>query len=412
MKHLFQLIVCICLSYNLFGQSQHQSNYSIGITDTIFSIVLNESREIFIYVPHGFWGLDEDITNSPVTIVLDGESQFLQTVGVIDYLSSAPMGNDHMPRSIVVGIPNTNRARDFTPYQGTIGSNTDIDENSGGGVQFLEFITSELIPYIDSTYSTIPKRTLIGHSLGGLVVFEALLHKRDFFDNYLAIDPALDFDRNSFLNTVLDTLRHVDLSSENLFVATASRVPPFLIGTDIKEDTSQIMNMPLVNQEFLNYSLTEHWNINHSCIEYPKEDHFSIPYPATYDAMNFFYSYFPFDEIVNYYHPSYTDSDLVQKLKLHYQNISEHLGTTVVPMESYLNSWGFGIAQFGRPDLALDMLNYSIELYPNHASTYISKGNFLIGENREQEAIQAFEKSLRLEQNEYIIRRIKELKSN
>jgi len=322
------------------------------------------------------------------------------------------MGNDHMPRSIVVGIPNTNRARDFTPYQGTLGSNTNIDENSGGGVQFMKFITSDLIPYIDSTYSTIPKRTLIGHSLGGLVVFEALLHNRDFFDYYLAIDPALDFDRKSYFNTILDTLRHADLSSKKLFMAKASSIPPFLENADISQDTSQIMNMPLVNQEFVNYSSIESWNIKHSCVEYPKEDHFSVPYPATYDAMKFFYSYFPFDEIVNYYHPSFIHSDLVQKLKSHYQYISDQLGTTVVPMESYINSWGYGIAQFGRIDLALDMLNYSIELYPDHPSVYITKGNFMLDQERQDEAIKLFEHSLTLEHDDEITRRVNELKSN
>jgi len=44
-----------------------------------------------------------------------------------------------MPRSIVIGIVNTDRMRDFTPVA------TEISANSGGADKFLQFMEKELL---------------------------------------------------------------------------------------------------------------------------------------------------------------------------------------------------------------------------------------------------------------------------
>ena len=86
---------------------------------------------------------------------------------------------------------------------------------------------------------------------------------------------------------------------------------------------------------------------------------------ATYDAMKDFYAFYPFKEMMDYYHPSYHDrKDLVQRIEQHYQRISEIMGYQIYPMEAYLNSFAFGLAHFGRNDLSIDLFNYNISLYP------------------------------------------------
>ena len=47
---------------------------------------------------------------------------------------------------------------------------------SGGGANFMSFIEQELIPYINSKYSILPYRMLIGHSFGELTVLNMLVH--------------------------------------------------------------------------------------------------------------------------------------------------------------------------------------------------------------------------------------------
>ena len=402
MKLILQLILILAVT-NLFAQSPAVSDYSIAKKHKIYSKILEEEREIYVHVPEGFWGLDENPSCYPITFVLDGESQFLSTTSAIDYMSSAPMGNDLMPRTIVVGIPNTNRNRDFTPIKAKIGKDTASIHLTGGGVKFLDFITAELLPYLENTYSLCEHRTIIGHSLGGLIVFEALLNKREYFDNYLALDPALDFGEEVFLEEVLDTLRTANLQKEQLYIAVANTIRSFIGVENVEKDSSEIAKLTRANLKFTNMINAENWNINITHKYYPEEDHFSVPYIATYEAMKQFYNYYPFKEIINYYHPRYANkSDLVEKLEMHYQEISNHLGYPVIPMESYINSWAFGLAHFERMELAIDMFNLNLKLYPKNASVFNTMGYFMMNNDKKAEAIALFEKSLTIKEDEDI----------
>src|SRR5438105_7714894 len=66
----------------------------------------------------------------------------------------------------------------------------------GGGQNFKEYITHQLIPKIDSEYRTQKnKRALLGHSLGGYFVLYALLNqlenKTSDFNTFVAASPSL-----------------------------------------------------------------------------------------------------------------------------------------------------------------------------------------------------------------------------
>ncbi len=88
---------------------------------------------------------------------------------------------------MVVGIANIDRNRDFTP---------EVIEGlpSGGADRFLDFIESELMPFVDENFRTAPHRTLIGHSLGGSLVVYALVERPDLFQAAIAISPAISND--------------------------------------------------------------------------------------------------------------------------------------------------------------------------------------------------------------------------
>ncbi|MFK8056696.1 MAG: alpha/beta hydrolase-fold protein [Saprospiraceae bacterium] len=411
MKFTLGLLALVAFLFTAEAQPGSGTDYTIGKRDTVYSKILDEEREIFIYLPHGYWGMDEEVTNSPVTIVLDGEAQFLQTASASEFLSAALNGNDLMPRTIVVGIPNTDRLKNLTPEKDYSRNDSTFAESTGGGPQFLDFITKELIPYIDSQYSTIPKRTIIGHSYGGLMAFEALLTKRTYFDNYLVIDPSVEYNSGSYIKRVVDSLRNADLKDEKLFIARANNVPLFLRNADTRGDTSRIMQMPLAGERFKLIATTENWNLDYKFVDYQSDDHFSIPYGATHEGLRYFFDYFPFKEITNYFHPSNRDTDLVKRLKAHFEMISEELDSNVKPMQGYLTSWAFGVAEYERHDLALSLFDYSISLYPDVASAYGAKGYYLLQEGKENEALNLFEKSYTHEEDPAILAEIARLKA-
>jgi predicted alpha/beta superfamily hydrolase len=73
---------------------------------------------------------------------------------------------------------------------------------------FYKFLTNELIPSVQSSYHCSNKRTIIGHSLGGLFVFYCLFQNDTAFTNYMALSPALWIDNYSIFhfNKITTTL--------------------------------------------------------------------------------------------------------------------------------------------------------------------------------------------------------------
>ncbi|PSK91055.1 hypothetical protein B0I18_10665 [Taibaiella chishuiensis] len=175
----------------------------LATTEEVQSAVLGEKRVLNIYLPEGY--KKEDTTKYPVVYLLDGgaEEDFVHVVGLIRY-NTQPWIN-RFPRSIVVGIENTNRRKDFTfavpnlDFVTRIGYKPEHFPAYGGSARFISFLKEELQPYINSHYNTSGQRTIIGESLAGLMATEILLKHRELFDNYIIMSPSLWWGKESLL---------------------------------------------------------------------------------------------------------------------------------------------------------------------------------------------------------------------
>lgn len=145
------------------------------ITASLRSDILQESREVVITLPRNYSPQKE----YPVLYLLDGGSLQDRSSEALEVLAA----NGYAPETIVVGIPNSSmetRQRDLTPpYMLT--DNDNAASAPGSGDKFLEFIQEELIPFIDSQYSTSACRLISGNSRGGLIVLHSLMVKPDLF---------------------------------------------------------------------------------------------------------------------------------------------------------------------------------------------------------------------------------------
>ena len=97
------------------------------------------------------------------------------------------------------------RSKDLTPERDEIRETKDSEQlgrvvHTGGGENFLRFIEDELIPLVDRNYRTEPrKRTLAGHSYGGLFTIYAMLQRPRLFQNYVASSPGLHHNGKAIL---------------------------------------------------------------------------------------------------------------------------------------------------------------------------------------------------------------------
>ena len=102
---------------------------------------------------------------------------------------------------IIVAIVNVDRNRDYTPTYAPKQKGGLEFPTSGKADKFLEFLKSELFPYVESNYRTQPYRIITGWSLGGLFTVFTYLEHPEYFSAYLAISPSLWWDNESMLKT-------------------------------------------------------------------------------------------------------------------------------------------------------------------------------------------------------------------
>lgn len=182
--------------------------FVLGITDIIRSTVMNEERTLNIYLPPGY--NEQDSVRYPVIYLLDGsvDEDFIHMAGLV-YFLGFPWLN-LCPPSIVVGIANVDRKRDFT-FPTTVEKDKKDFPTTGGSAAFIRYLGEEVIPYIQSRYKTNSTSTLIGQSFGGLLATEVLFTHPDWFSKYLIVSPSLWWDNQSLLNRTVTLATQPDV---------------------------------------------------------------------------------------------------------------------------------------------------------------------------------------------------------
>ena len=177
-RRFLAILISLFSTFTLTAQTKTPNPFSIGEIATIKSAILGENRTLNIYLPDGY----NHKATYPVIYLLDGSANedFLHVVGLVQFFNMT----FKMPNTIIVGIANVDRRRDFTfPTK-----KADLKKaypTTGGSAKFIDFIEKELQPYIKANYKTNDTTYLIGQSLGGLVATEILLKKPNLFTNYI-----------------------------------------------------------------------------------------------------------------------------------------------------------------------------------------------------------------------------------
>ena len=333
-----RIIYCILFFLPLFSLGQtsnpNDKSISIGTKETIYSSLLQEKREVWVYVPAS--GVAGHQSRYPVMYLLDGPSFFNGITGLVQYLSTA----GKMPEMIVVGIANTNRVRDLTPTHSVYWSDGEQDTaalgSSGGGEKFIAFIQSELIPYIDSVYKPAPYRMFVGHSLGGLTVINALINHPALFNTYVAIDPSLWWDSRKLMNKASQVLQQGNYTGKSLYFASANTMEKGMDTMRVEKDTAHgnvHVRENLYFRSLLRNSQKSHlqwrWKF------YPEDNHTSIPLIASYDALRSIFKTYELDKDVN------DTSITVDYITTHYRNVSALLNYSVLPSQNMVNMLGY-----------------------------------------------------------------------
>jgi uncharacterized protein len=200
MKSLTYRLCLLLLSLHalrLPAQSSAAQPFALGVVEQMDSKTLAEARTLNIYLPDGYAQQPE--VRFPVIYVLDGSANedFVHIVGILQFMNMMGM----WPPSIVVGIANVDRKRDFT-FPTTVAADKEKFPTTGYSAKFIAFLETEAQPFVERHYRTSASKTLIGQSLGGLLATEVLLYHTQLFNRYLIVSPSLWWNNESLLRAI------------------------------------------------------------------------------------------------------------------------------------------------------------------------------------------------------------------
>ncbi len=252
MKSLCSLFL---LSFTLLSCGQRTSTPSPSV---IYSSKVKDSFEIYITTPQRI----DTVKQLSVFYYLDAN---LKSGKKLRELIAKPEFSDKTAKTIFVGIGHTGnfhvlRRRDFILPEinniDTAGTST----NYGQTENFYQFLKTELMPMIDSTYKTNSKdNSIFGHSLGGLFAFYCLFKNDTIFKNFYALSPSLWIDNYAIYR--FNHLTKVSSGKKNLYFSTGS----LEIFNRIKAGTNE-MNLFLQknNYSVLSYKYEIHRGKTHN----------------------------------------------------------------------------------------------------------------------------------------------------
>jgi predicted alpha/beta superfamily hydrolase len=321
------------------------------------SKVFNEKRTVWISLPAAYF--TEPNRKFETIYIFDAQAleYFDQVHSAIRFVNSeVPM--------IVVGVvasfseeKKQNRNTDFLPPP-------DFEETkkgyryTGNTVNFLTFVGSELMPYIDANYHTLPFRIGIGHSNAGTFLAHTLLKKPELFDALLLISPNFEYDKQQIVRR-FESLDPTTLKQKYIFMCNANEKDGW---PEAHEKMKSILERPTFQAQIhfthRDFSATE----NHNTV---------FPLGLFYGLRDFFrYQYENAANLLAYHD------------KLEQQGFKSD--SNAMNMMAYNFFWN------SKTDEALMIINWAVGKYPNDANLYDSRGEFYESQGNFKDAAKSY----------------------
>lgn len=408
------LTIGLIIFLQQFLKAQENQNqlflHKVGVVDSLYSEILGESRKVYIHIPYSFNSSKNQ--KYPVAFILDGEIFLPTVIDVQSYYSGG-----FTPEMVLVGIANDkNRFRDLTTSTITTKYGLPFTEKNGEAINFRKFIQNELIPFIESKYPVTNYRTLIGHSYGGLFTISTLIHQPNLFDNYLAIDPSLDWDNQKLLKEAQELLANQKYENNALFISLSGQLHmqnPQITINNVMQDTTDFTLFPRSNIAFSNIVKQNHENgLTFEWKFYPDDIHGTIPFPSIMDGLISLFEWYQMektDKINSFDTPK---EELLSIIKYREKKLREHFGYSEPPYpEELLNMSGYMNMDMQQLEKAKMYFELAIEYYPKSANAYDSMADYYEAKNDITNALRFVQKAAEISGDEYYKNRIQELKN-
>lgn len=347
-NHNMKIFTLLFLTASLFSTAQENMEIEFN------SQILSENRTISIHIPKSYKTSEKSY---PVIYCLDGEYTKFVVNGTVDYYSFW----DKIPECIVVSIDQNYMDTLEQRYKRWIdcsyNSESGLPKNKG--ITFKNFISKELIPFIDSSYRTTNFRTLVGHSFTANYINYFLLDSQPVFTGYVAISPYYASKGLDLIKTVIQNLKTPILyyvaCGENDLSGHIKSVSQF------DKEFSEVENENFAYKMFL----MENNEATHSTI-------FPIALP---DAIEHIFSlYSPINE--SEFERILKMENKIEYLKNRYANINMIYGLEIELREDDINTVAYAISKKKQWDQLKQIAELTIDIYPESYLGYWTLGEY------------------------------------
>lgn len=315
------LIIVIFLLLSIkpgFGQEIQKTDFIIGDKYSLNSKLLQSPMDLSIGLPKNY---NQSNCKYPVHYVLDGQIIFSYYYGVTDILTKG-----EIPECIVVGIQSIKRGYYFKP--------------GAGSNEFMNFLTQELIPFIDSSYRTNGLRLIIGHSTTGAFIINTFLNSSDDFDIYIAGAP---YHSGLFLQTNIDFLLN-DFDSKKYLYSFYGDDDNHNEKSNWDSLSSIIRQKDLDNFELINK-------------EYKDESHYSIVFRYIPDGLKNVFKDWKYSPKTG---ESFSFSDFIEFS----DSQKSRFNVAFDYSEGFFIGNSINLLKQGDSETAIQLLTYALEYYP------------------------------------------------
>ncbi len=331
----------------------------------IESKVMSETRTILVRTPPSY---ARGSRAYPVLYMTDGDRQIGHTIAVVDFL----VREGRMPEVIIVGISNTDRTRDLTPTHVENFGEGFATPTSGGADRFLDFISTEVFPYVEKNYRTQPYRVFAGHSFGGLFAMHTYFTRPQLFQAVIAVSPSLLWDNRYVYRRATEWMKNGPERPATLVMSVGNE------GEDLDREFDALKAL-----------LRKKKSLEFEAVRFPDEDHGSVVLPTHYAGLRKVFEPFRF----TFGPPTEDPKKLYARAREHYAKVTSRFGFAVPIPEATTNLIGYRLLQGNRVPEAIEIFRANVEAYPDSANVYDSLGEALERAGTRDQALESYRRA-------------------
>ncbi|ALO34677.1 hypothetical protein CMT41_08050 [Colwellia sp. MT41] len=366
---------------------QKYENIISGVKYSLKSLELDENRQIFISLPESY---KHSAHHYPVIYVMDGEFLFDLTRSMVKIRAA----RNYMPESIIVGIPNNTGKRIEMALELFDDKGNPFFYGNGLGQtgKYLKFFRNELIPQIEEKFRVNSHRTIIGMSPSFGPVLQAFWSEPDLFSGYIVLAAEIGKklkSGKSIGEKLIDAISDKKRSKAGIYIGIGSRD---IIKRGLKE-AALYVDIPKKLKNIANPKIRYKFEIIHD------EDHYGMSIPGIQHGLETIYAREVWDID---YRKMWNSPDPAQALSDRYQQLSDHYGFKIIPLEKSFNfihnimKTAEILYRQNKIEKLIPWLQLAIEYYPYSPAIYsqLSKAYTQAGKN--SLAISTAEKAVKL----------------